>query len=103
MAAETPNSQVNACAEQDSLEAEVERLKAEASERWGERWVIETLQFADGDTQSHATRSYGRNEDGNIVEDRLFVNEAGETAVERVTIERRELDSETIEAPAPSA
>jgi hypothetical protein len=85
------------------LETEVEQLKAEATERWGERWVIETLRFADGDTKAHATRSRGRNDDGNIVEDRLFVNENGDTAVERVTIERNELDSETIEAPSVRA
>jgi hypothetical protein len=85
------------------LDAKVERLEAEATERWGDQWVIETLRFADGDTRAHATRSRGRNEDGNIVEDRLFVSETGETAVERVTMERNELTSETIEAPAPSA
>jgi hypothetical protein len=85
------------------LDATVERLEAEATERWGDKWVIETLRFADGDSRAHATRSRGRNEDGHIVEDWLFVSETGETAVERVTMERNELNSETIEAPAPSA
>jgi hypothetical protein len=69
----------------------------------GDQWVIETLRFADGDTRAHATRSRGRNEDGHIVEDRLFVRKTGETAVERVTMERNELDTEMIETPAPSA
>jgi hypothetical protein len=84
-----------------ALDTKVERLEAEATERWGDQWVIETLRFADGDTRAHATRSRGRNEDGNFVEDRLFVSETGETAVERVTMERNELDTKTIEAPAP--
>lgn len=85
------------------LDVKVERLKAEASERWGERWVVKTSHFADGDTRAHAIRSRGRNEDGNLVQDHLFILENGETAVERVTLERNELDSETIEAPASSA
>lgn len=80
------------------LETRIERLKAEVTERWGDQWVVETFQFADGDYQCYATRSYGQNDDGYLVEDRLFISDTGETAVERVTMERREIDSETIEA-----
>jgi hypothetical protein len=36
------------------LDAKVERLEAEATERWGDKWVIETLRFADGDSRAHA-------------------------------------------------
>jgi hypothetical protein len=84
------------------LDAQIERLKAEATERWGEKWVIKCLLFADGDSQYYAIRSRGRNGDGNLVHDRLWLSEDGETAVERVTMERCELDSETIEAPTAS-
>lgn len=81
------------------LDAQIERLQAEATERWGDRWTIKINQFSDGDSQCHAMRSRGRNDDGHLVQDRLYLLENGETAVERVTMERREVDNETIEAP----
>ena len=84
------------------LDAQIERLKAEATERWGEKWVIKSLQFADGDFQCYAIRSRGRNGDGNLVEDRLWISEDGDTAVERVTMEQQELDTEMIEPPTPT-
>jgi hypothetical protein len=80
------------------LDAQIERLQAEATERWGDSWVVKSLQFADGDTQCYAIRSRGRNGDGNLVHDRLWLSEDGDTVVERVTLEWRELDHETIEA-----
>lgn len=82
-----------------NLDAQIDRLKAEATERWGDQWVVETLHFADGDTQCYATRSYGHNDHGHLVEDRLFIGENGKTAVERVTIQREEIDNEMIESP----
>lgn len=82
------------------FDTQVERLQAEATERWGDQWVVKVLQFADGDSSSHAIHSHGRDDDGNLVQDRLFILENGETVVERVTMERRELDNETIEAPS---
>lgn len=85
------------------LDAQVERLQAEATERWGDQWTIKINQFSDGDSQSHAMKSHGRDDDGNLVQDRLYLLENGDTAVERVTMERRELDNKTIEAPASSA
>lgn len=85
------------------LDAQVERLKTEATERWGDHWVIKINQFADGDSQCHAMKSHGRDDDGNLVQDRLYLLESGDTTVERVTMKRRELDNKTIEAPASSA
>ena len=85
------------------IETSIERLKAEATERWDERWTIRVQHFADGDANAFAFCSRGRNEDGDLVHDRLFILDSGETVVERVTMERNELDSETLEAPAPSA
>ena len=46
--------------------------------------------------------SRGRDEDGNLVHDRLFILENDETVVERVTMESSELKSETIEQPTSS-
>jgi hypothetical protein len=85
------------------LDAKVERLKAEASERWDNQWTVRVQHFADGDAHAFAFCSRGRDEGGNLVHDRLFILDNGETAVERVTMERSELDAETIEAPAASA
>ena len=85
------------------LDAQIERLKAEATERWGDKWVIETRRFADGDAQCNAIRSHGRNDDENLVQDQLFILESGEVVVEQVTLERRELNTKTLEAPASSA
>jgi hypothetical protein len=81
------------------LETKVERLKEEASERWGKRWTIEIRQYADGDYQALAFSSRGQDEDGYLIRDWLFMDESGDTAVERVTIERREIKSEPIEEP----
>ena len=81
------------------LETKVERLKEEATERWGERWTVEIRQYADGDYQALAFSSRDRDEDGYLVKDRLFMNENGDTAVERATVERREIKSEPIEEP----
>lgn len=85
------------------LDAKIERLKTEASERWGDNWTVRVQHFADADAHAFAFTSRGRNEDGDLVHDRLFLLENGEAAVERVTMERNELDSETLEAPQASA
>jgi hypothetical protein len=85
------------------LDAKIERLEAEASERWGDHWTVRVQHFADGDTHAFAFCSRGRDGDGNLVHDRLFLLDSGETVVERVTMERSELDTETLEAPTPSA
>ena len=81
------------------LDMQIERLKSEATKRWGERWVVKVSHFADGDTQAHALTSRGRNEDGHLVQDYLIILDSGEVVVERVTSQRRELNAETIEAP----
>jgi hypothetical protein len=85
------------------LDAQIERLQAEATERWGEQWTIEVRRFADGDGQANAVRSRGFNDDGHLVKDHLFILDSGEVVVERVTMEQREIDSETLEAPKSSA
>jgi hypothetical protein len=81
------------------LETTVERLKAEATERWGEHWVIKVSRFADGDLNAYAMHSLGRNEDGHLVQDRLYLINDDEVLVSRRTLERREISSELIEAP----
>lgn len=81
------------------LETKVERLKAEATERWGERWTVEIRQYADGDYQALAFHSRGQNENGHLLRDRLFIDQNGQTAVERATVEHREIESEPIEEP----
>jgi len=81
------------------LEATVERLKLEATERWGEYWVIEVSRFADGDFNTYAMHSRGRNEDGHLVQDRLYLTDDDEVLVSRRTLERREISSELTEAP----
>ena len=85
------------------LDRQIERLKEEAAERWGEQWVVKTSHFADGDSRAHAVSSRGQNEDGHLVQDHLTILENGETAVERVTMQRNEVDNETIEAPTTDA
>lgn len=77
------------------LETEIERLQAEATARWGDHWTVRVQHFADGDANAFAFGSRGRDEDGHLVHDQLFILEHGETVVERVTMESNELDSET--------
>ena len=43
------------------LDAKVERLKAEATKRWGEYWAVRVQHFADDETNAIAFRSRGRN------------------------------------------
>jgi predicted phage gp36 major capsid-like protein len=81
------------------LETKVERLKQEATDRWGERWTVEIRQYADGDYQALAFSSRGQDEDGYLVRDRLFMDKSGDTAVERATVGHREIKSEPIEEP----
>lgn len=81
------------------LDMEIERLKSEATKRWGKRWVVKVSHFADGDTRAHATTSHGRNKDGHLVQDHLIILDNEEVVVERVTSQRRELNAETIETP----
>ena len=64
-------------------EATVERLKEEATERWGERWTIEVSRYADGDFNAHAVQHYGRNDDGHLMQDRIYIAEDGEVIVSR--------------------
>jgi hypothetical protein len=85
------------------LEAEVEQLRAEATERWDDQWTVRVQHFADGDANAFAFSSHGLDEDGHLVHDRLFILDSGETVVERVTMERSELETETLEAPTPTA
>ena len=82
-----------------TIEEKITRLKAEAHDRWGERWTVRVNYYADGDASAHAFRSWRRTSEGHLQEDRLFVFNEGEVAVERVTRESREVNSEMVEAP----
>lgn len=84
-----------------TLTETVTHLKSEARERWGDRWTVEVKHFADGDFHAHAVHSRGRTGGGNLEEDRLFITDDSTVCVERVTLERRELDSEIVGAPTP--
>lgn len=102
--AETPTSKTDSAVEQgNDPDTKLERLKVEAAERWGDHWTVRVQHFADGDANAFAFRSRGRDEDGNLVHDRLFILDSGEPVVERVTMEKSELETETIEAPTPAA
>lgn len=81
----------------------LERLKDEARDRWGERWVVKVSHFADGDRRAHAIRSRGQNNSGHLVKDQLFMLENGEMSVQRVTVEHNEIDSKVIELPESAA
>jgi len=68
---------------------DVDRLEELAGERWGERWVIETKRFADGDRQAIAYHSRGVVDtdeyDEKLVEfERLQLGDAGEVGYDRV-------------------
>ena len=81
-------------------DATVDRLKNEATKRWGEHWLIDVTLWADGDFQAFALRSHGVNENGHLMRERLFILDSGEVAVDRITIEQEELiDEEIIEQP----
>ncbi len=83
-----------------NLDTQIDQLKDEATERWGDQWTIEARYFADGDAQCHAVRSFGRNEDGYLVQKRLFLLETGEFVVDQVVIERQYVEEEMIETPS---
>lgn len=78
------------------LETTVGRLKTEATERWGEHWTIEVSRFADGNFNAYAMRSRGRNEDGHLVQDRLYLTDDDEVLISRRTLESREISNEAI-------
>lgn len=102
--AETSNPKTDSAVGQDyDIGAIVERLKTEATERWGNQWTVEVQLFSDTDANAYAFRSRGRDEEGNLIHDRLFILNNGEPVVERVTIERKELETETLEAPTQTA
>jgi hypothetical protein len=81
------------------LETTIERLRAKAIERWDQRWTIKVSRFADGDFNAYAMRSRGKNENGHLVQDRLYLTNSDEVLVSRRTLECREISSELIEAP----
>lgn len=76
--------------------SDLDRLRAEARERWGDRWTIKTTEWADGTTRHRAIRSRGRVEvDGEslIEQDELKFTTDGELVVERVRVEPGERHS----------
>ena len=69
----------------DGLEAEVDRLKAEASEQWGKRWTIEVSRYADGDFNAYAVQHHGSDENGHLVQERLYITEDDEVLISERT------------------
>lgn len=65
----------------------VEQLKAEAKDRWGEKWTIETTQWADGDSRSRALSSFGRQREGGpIRREQMMIAPDEEVTVERLLV-----------------
>ena len=66
-----------------------DKLREEARQRWGERWTLETREWADGSRRARAIHSRGRTEDGDrLKRDELTITEEGEVVVERVELYR---------------
>ena len=79
------------------MSSEVERLKAAARERWGERWTVRELHFADGDTHACAYQSQGLDDDGNQILLRMSFVDDGSIVVSRVVRCMEELEEELVE------
>ena len=82
-------------------EDELAALEAAARDRWGERWGIRILQFADGSISSYAFHSFGRTDDGHLERERLIpVEGEDEPMIVREIYEpEQEIDSEFIADP----
>jgi len=88
---------VQTLVEGDTGTTEIAQLETAAQERWGNTWTIQTLRFADGDTQSFAFRSRGRTEDGYLEQERLFLGADSELYYDRVLLDPEEV-VETMES-----
>lgn len=78
---------------------EFNQLKAEAQDRWGDKWTIETMHWADGDSRSLAFRSFGRQRDGGPIHcEQIMIAPDREVIVERLIMFPEEvLERERIE------
>lgn len=65
----------------------INQLKDAAHDRWGDGWTIRQLHFADGSASAHAFRTRGKNEEGHLRRERLFVGADGEVYQDRVLID----------------
>lgn len=81
------------------FDTKIERLKAEATERWDDHWYLDITMWADDDYQAIAVRSRGENDDGAVIKQRLFMTDDGETAVDKVAINEEYVEMETVESP----
>lgn len=81
------------------FDAKVDRLKAEATERWDDHWYLDITMWSDDDYQAYAVRSRGENDDGAVIKHRLFVSDDGDTAVDKVAVNEECVEMETIESP----
>lgn len=74
----------------------VETLQDAARDYWDhDRWAIDVTLWTDGSVTAYAYHSRGRNNDGHLVEERLYPTDDGVRAarVERVS---QEVDSEDL-------
>ncbi len=69
----------------------VAALEAEARERWGDDWTIETQRFADGTEQSYAYHQVGHAEEGVIERERLFPGSDGEAYHDHIVVETEDV------------
>lgn len=70
-----------------------ETLIEAARERWGEAWVLETREWADGDKQHVVKHSRGVVDDGRRERDQLMLDDDGKIVVERVVVRPEEVES----------
>ncbi|MGQ4557408.1 hypothetical protein [Halobellus sp. GM3] len=68
---DTPRSELE-------LPPEVDTLYAAAQDYWGDdRWAIDVKLWTDGTASAYAYRSRGRNDDGHLIQERLFPTDDG--------------------------
>lgn len=71
----------------------IERLERAAQEHWGTAWTINIKRWADGSRDAYAFQSRGRNEEGNLVRERLFLRDDGSIRADLVQLENREIET----------
>ena len=79
----------------------VEWLEREATERWGDSWVLKLTRFADGSTSGIAVHNLGTTDDGLREQERLHVDEkTGDVYHERVLIDPEiEIEKDLLDGP----
>jgi len=90
------------------MSEDINHLTALARDRWDEAWTIETLQFADGDSQSIAFHSNGvvdtdEYDEPLIERERLMIGADGCVSHDRVWVRQQSIvdvrEQETLAAP----